>query len=220
MKRYFCTLVILASVFHAPAQMTDPIRSARYSNPSQKVTKLKARGERIDDSTVKLSWQSQGETTNNNFEVQRLFYDNSSDTYMQVGKVGGYGSTIRKAKYELVDENDYTGITFYRIRQLNAKGQLVAARLISVEGEPETAVFPNAAMAADPGLPFPGFQQENPMNQMIFDFKRNLGITFYGVDLFNFGNILSLRELPPHNGIYIIQAQDKIKKRDTSIMRH
>lgn len=201
----------------------NTIKNPHYSTCSNNVQVLKLDGERINASTVKLKWVTQGETENNRFEVERLFYNNRAEAYTGIGKVCGYGRRIGKSKYQLTDDNGYSGKTFYRLRQLDGQGKLIASRVISVDGYPIPATlkpFPNPSRSADIGLEFSGFEEERNIRLQVFDSKGSLVYSMDGIDPLKTGNILHLRGMNLNDGLYFIHAVGKEKKGNTSILIH
>lgn len=125
--------------------------------------------QRKDDQSVALAFETANEYTSKNFIVERVLAKGTehkeptqaADTsFMLLYKMGvvtdfdeinkKYARNLgpKKAKYELTDNNNYTGISFYRITQIDNAKNMVSTNIIAVMGKPlqETLhLFPNPA---------------------------------------------------------------------------
>lgn len=102
---------------------------------------------RINAEEVKLDWTTGSETNNQGFEVQRMFEHES--TFSKVAWVDGQGTTPNTTHYELIDNNDYQSITYYRLKQLDSDGSIEYSEIKAVRGvgnhrgEINIDVYPN-----------------------------------------------------------------------------
>ena len=125
--------------------------------------------QRKDDQSVALAFETTNEYTSNSFLVERVLAkgtehkelmqpaDTSFMLLYKTGVVTDFGEFNKKyarnlgpkkAKYELTDDNNYTGISFYRITQVDNDRNMVSTNIIAVMGKPlqETLhLFPNPA---------------------------------------------------------------------------
>lgn len=127
--------------------------------------------QRKDDQSVALAFETTNEYTSNSFIVERVLAkgtehkelmqpaDTSFMLLYKTGVVTDFGEInkkyarnlgYRKAKYELTDNNNYTGISFYRITQVDNDKNMVSSNIFAVMGKPlqETLrLFPNPAVS-------------------------------------------------------------------------
>ena len=69
---------------------------------------------------VLLSWATASEKNNAGFEVQRL--DEGQTSFRRVGFVAGRGTGSAATEYTFPDANDFRGLSYYRLRQLDHDG--------------------------------------------------------------------------------------------------
>ena len=125
--------------------------------------------QRKDDQSVALAFETTNEYTSNSFIIERVLAkgtehkelmqpaDTSFMLLYKTGVVTDFGEIskkyarnlgYRKAKYALTDNNNFTGISFYRITQVDDDKNMVSTNIIAVMGKPlqETLnLFPNPA---------------------------------------------------------------------------
>ena len=109
------------------------------------VTGLKLQGTRPSKDFADLSWFTLLEVNNKGFYVQRSF--NTSGAFKTTGFVAGSGNSYQKKKYAFRDTNNYTGITYYRLQQMDKDGQINYSNIISVKGinNGRLVIYPNPA---------------------------------------------------------------------------
>lgn len=94
---------------------------------------------------VLLNWETAAETGNSHFEVQE-----SADAvnFSYLGTVSGHGTTTTEQKYSYLHKNPVSGITYYRLRQVDYDGsyEYFIIRSIDVKGNNgEVFIYPNPA---------------------------------------------------------------------------
>ena len=87
---------------------------------------------RLDRDFVKLLWVTGSEDNNAGFEVQRRF--EYEDDFLPIAWVEGNGTTTSISNYQLRDENDYSGLTYYRLLQQDFNGDYSYSPIRSVMG--------------------------------------------------------------------------------------
>jgi hypothetical protein len=96
----------------------------------------------VDNLGVLLLWSTATEINNERFEVEK-----STDgvSFIVIGTVLGNGSTNHTNKYEFLDENTNSGISYYRLKQIDFDGAFEYYNLISVINDQnnEVSIFPN-----------------------------------------------------------------------------
>jgi hypothetical protein len=79
---------------------------------------------------VELRWSTASETNNSGFEIQRSL-DNSS--FSTLGFVDGRGTTSDKTEYSFIDNNEISGLYYYRLRQIDFDGKSEYSQTVQVD---------------------------------------------------------------------------------------
>lgn len=87
---------------------------------------------RISTDKVKLDWATATEINNYGFEIERML-DNET-VFSTIGFVEGYGNSTATVNYGYHDPNAYTGISYYRLRQLDFDGKVSYSEIRAVSG--------------------------------------------------------------------------------------
>ncbi|HEX8326758.1 MAG TPA: T9SS type A sorting domain-containing protein [Hymenobacter sp.] len=99
---------------------------------------------------AELRWATASEKNNLGFEVQRQ--DDGQTTFRRVGFVAGQGTTSSAHEYTFTDPNDFQGLSYYRLKQVDQDGTATYSVVRSIVGLPAGAaftlgVYPNPAHA-------------------------------------------------------------------------
>ena len=97
---------------------------------------------------VRLSWTTASELNNSGFEVQRQ--DAGQAIFHEVGFVAGQGTSATATTYTYTDPNNFAGLSYYRLRQLDQDGAERFSPVRTTPGLPVGSafslhVFPNPA---------------------------------------------------------------------------
>ena len=92
---------------------------------------------------VLLSWTTASEKGNAGFEVQRQ--DEGQTAFRRVGFVAGRGTSSAASAYTFQDPNDFRGLSYYRLRQLDQDGTESFSPVRTVAGLVGGAPFSLAA---------------------------------------------------------------------------
>lgn len=177
------------------------------------VTGLELEGERLNETTVKLSWKTYTETDNLGFYVERTFDPTSA--YISRNFVAGAGNSTATIDYRTNDPNDFDGITYYRLRQVDISGQFKYSNVVPVTGyavKAGIAVLPNPGANSQTVFGITGFKANEVIDIIITDIpgrtvaKRKMTAlqNRYFIPLSTFGKLSS--------GYYYITVQSKEKK--------
>ena len=101
-------------------------------------------GLRKNAELVKLYWKTTNEFQNKGFEVQRSL--GNTTAFVPVAFVPAKAANAAVNEYELRDPNDYAGISYYRLRQVDLDERFVFSETIAVKGYAQTVslgVHPN-----------------------------------------------------------------------------
>ena len=94
----------------------------------------------LDESNVKLSWETATETNNNGFFVQRK----AGSVWENLNFVQGYGTSTESHSYEYTDnlaELNYRGKIYYRLKQIDYNGATDYSSPVEVTYEPKPNDF-------------------------------------------------------------------------------
>ncbi|MES2622320.1 MAG: T9SS type A sorting domain-containing protein [Bacteroidota bacterium] len=83
-----------------------------------------------EDEIVKTNWVTELEINNNYFAVER-----SADAvnFNEVVRLIGAGNSTEVKKYEAVDQHPLSGVSYYRLRQVDFDGQYSYSKVVSVK---------------------------------------------------------------------------------------
>ncbi len=83
----------------------------------------------VINNTVGLNWITATELNNSGFEIQKSS-DNSN--WNKVGFVTGHGTTSEVHNYSFIDANPLTGISYYRLKQIDFDGTSEYSNIIEI----------------------------------------------------------------------------------------
>jgi hypothetical protein len=98
---------------------------------------------KAEDSANRLSWETESETDNSYFSVERT---TDGLSFQSVATVNGAGTSTGSHFYEAYDEHPASGTNYYRLKQTDENGnssysQLIA--IISTDRQIDPLIFPN-----------------------------------------------------------------------------
>jgi hypothetical protein len=87
-----------------------------------------------DGNSVLLKWITASEKNNDYFTLEKS--QNAND-FIEVGRVNGYGNSTTRREYQYIDDNPFSGISYYRLRQTDFNGafELFNPIMLNFEGE-------------------------------------------------------------------------------------
>ena len=96
--------------------------------------------------TFLLQWQTVSETDNAGFEIQS---SKDGQNWRLLDFVKGNGTTIETQDYKWYDEQPLSGVSYYRLKQVDTDGEYEYSAVIAAnfkeEKDSELVVFPNPA---------------------------------------------------------------------------
>jgi hypothetical protein len=94
---------------------------------------------------VKTNWVTASELNNDYFIVERSSADG---VFIPVGEIDGAGNSTRILRYEFYDPNPLTGISYYRLKQVDFNGQTSYSAVVPVyfEQQNTVSVYPNPSV--------------------------------------------------------------------------
>lgn len=105
---------------------------------------LSFEGRRINTGLVMLNWKTTNEFQNKGFEVQRSLGNTSN--FQPIGFVPAKTTGSYVYEYELPDNNNYSGISYYRLKQVDLDEQFSFSETIAIKGygqEAALGLYPN-----------------------------------------------------------------------------
>ncbi len=86
----------------------------------------------IVDKKVELTWASDTEHNNNFFTIEK---SKDATNFEEVVTIKGFGNYSSLISYFDVDYTPYDGVSYYRLKQTDTKGQVLSSRLVSVNNK-------------------------------------------------------------------------------------
>jgi hypothetical protein len=87
---------------------------------------------RTSNDQVLLDWQTASELNNQGFYIERMLENETEFT--AIGWIDGFGTTSDITHYEYNDNNAYTGVSYYRLRQVDFDGTETLSEVRAVNG--------------------------------------------------------------------------------------
>ncbi|TSA51154.1 MAG: T9SS C-terminal target domain-containing protein, partial [Sphingobacteriales bacterium] len=155
--------------------------------------------ENVNDVSVLLKWETESEINNNYFCVERSV---DGKTFSEIGIVNGNGTTETKHNYTLSDEAPISGVSYYRLKQVDFDGNFSYSQIIAVEihsTQTDWSIYPNPVS-----------------EQLTVNCNQFAGSTINLMDVFGRiiisqkinlkSEIINLKSIP--SGIYFIELND------------
>lgn len=169
------------------------------------VTGMELTGQRINKDKAKLNWKTFTEINNRGFDVERTFDING--TFINVNFVQGSGNSFTEKNYELIDNNKYDGVTYYRLKQIDFDGSFSYSNIVAVKGYTNAIginPFPNPSKAANINFEVTGLKVGAVISIIIYDqigksVYQNKNISLTSTYTFTCKNLLNLA-----SGVYHI----------------
>jgi hypothetical protein len=102
---------------------------------------------RLNADKVQLDWATASELNNEGFYVERML--ETENEFKTVAYVEGQGNSTAIVNYQLLDENSYTSVSYYRLRQVDFDGTTAYSQIKAVEGRDnkldyiDVSIYPN-----------------------------------------------------------------------------
>ncbi len=155
----------------------------------------------VINSAVNLDWKTANEINNDYFTIERSI---KGIEWESIATVDGAGNSIEVNTYHEIDENPYSGKSYYRLKQTDFDGKFsyAAIRIVNLETDSKPIrIYPNPTSAQ---ITVEGNQEELKALQIFNILGQNVtnrSIITKEADKLN----IDLRQLP--NGIYIVKAK-------------
>ena len=167
-------------------------------------------GETTENNTVNLSWEVLSQVNNDYFTIERSL---DCREWEVVGKIEGAGNNNTGMSYNLLDDNPYRGLSYYRLSQTDYDGRYEIFDPISVEvSEYNTVglnIIPNPAIDyIQLELVYP---YDHPINHDVKIYNsqgKEVYDMFYMGELENFS--INIKKLKP--GYYVVNTKSDNNK--------
>ena len=131
--------------FASVSGITDGLRFTLAINPTPLPVELVEFNAQVqDDKVVNLTWQTLSEINNDYFSIERSTDGTNWEAFM---KVEGAGNSIEPISYEATDNRPFSGLSYYRLKQVDFNEQFSYSNIRSVElhnlQSATVEVFPN-----------------------------------------------------------------------------
>lgn len=157
---------------------------------------------KVYNKKIDLTWEVASELNNSGFEVQKS--ENGND-WRIINFVEGRGTTNEVKIFQYQDENPFSGVNYYRLKQIDFDGAFAYSEVIAIEYislEKNINVFPN------PSNGFVNLKIDNPSNQRIkIKVSDNLGRIIWKTELIESESYWRKEIEFNRNGIYFVAAQ-------------
>jgi hypothetical protein len=99
----------------------------------------------VSENAVLTNWVTATEENNDYFEIERASEDL---LFASVGRVDGSGNSSMLLSYAFVDVNPLSGVSYYRLKQVDFNGMYSYSQIVVVNYEPthEPAIYPNPSI--------------------------------------------------------------------------
>jgi len=117
------------------ATMTTLVNLVADDNPVTLPVRLtKFTAARKDRQQVNLEWETEQEINNSHFEIERSFTGNGFVKIARVVSAAPDGNSNTLSQYQLTDNNDHAGKSYYRIAQVDIDGKVKYSDVRMVNG--------------------------------------------------------------------------------------
>ena len=135
------------------------------------VTGMELTGTRLNNERVLLNWKTFSEYNDIGFDVERSF-TGANGSFEYIGLVNGAGNSNTELHYSLTDNNNFKGVSYYRLKQKDIDGHFVYSNIAAVKGYSEKAtlqIYPNPGSNADIVFLITGLDQNQQLGVCITD---------------------------------------------------
>lgn len=90
---------------------------------------------------IDLTWQTASEQNNSYFSIEK---STDGSNFLEIGQEEGQGTTLETTDYQFTDFAPLTGVSYYRLRQVDFDGNFSFSNIESVDfkGKGKTAIYP------------------------------------------------------------------------------
>ena len=153
----------------------------------------------VNNRYVITEWRTATEKDNDFFTVER---SRDAQSWEQVGTVEGAGNSRAELSYALTDENPYSGVSYYRLKQTDYDGMYEYFGPVSVNLSGETGIESGISVYPNPVAEKIQYRINAQVNEVLYiSITNSMGQQVAGelVPVFRGENLLyrDLSDLPP-----------------------
>ncbi len=163
-----------------------------------------------DSKKIIIEWTTLTEVNNNFFTVER-----SKDGYNFeiIATAKGAGNSTSPIKYQQIDNNPFSGINYYRLKQVDFDGKYKDSQIISVKTfmtQNELSIFPNPVTTNEFNIAISGLQPEEKVLVVLTDVLGKVVYSKVKVSEEN-GNFIDIVTAEPKlpSGVYVVVGSTK-----------
>ena len=111
--------------------------------------------------SIVLNWATASERNNERFDIYRSF---DGKSFEKIGEVKGAGDSFQTLRYAFTDNYPYTGINYYRLRQVDYSGEASVSPVVSVyydENVKYALFYPNPSNGSNLKMKLSGYKDTN-----------------------------------------------------------
>ena len=135
------------------------------------ITGMELEGKRINNENALLTWKTFSEYNNVGFDIERSFIGTEA-SFVKVGYKTGAGNSSAELKYSKIDQNNFNGLSYYRLKQIDFDGKFTYSNIAKVTGYKNTAelkIYPNPGNSSNIVLFVAGLQNNMAVSLQITD---------------------------------------------------
>ncbi|MBC7696449.1 MAG: T9SS type A sorting domain-containing protein [Burkholderiales bacterium] len=158
-----------------------------------------------ENEEINLEWATETEQNNDYFELQK-----SSDGYnwSVLATKDGKGNSISKTVYNHVDQNTLTGITYYRLKQVDFNLSYIYSNIISIDLSKEKEQITNVRPNPTKDLIYCDVSAKTKGNILIEIINYTGEVVFETAKTIEVGhNSLNLDLMNVNNGVYLLKVK-------------
>lgn len=112
-----------------PTAQVDHAQMTVYYDNSLPIKLLNFEAERTSDDLVKLIWETESETDNDFFTIER---STDGEKWEERRRLAGAGTSNERLSYSLTDKNRLNTTSYYRLKQTDFNGDFEYSKMVSV----------------------------------------------------------------------------------------
>lgn len=161
----------------------------------------------FDNTKVELTWSSDSENNNNFFVVEK---SKDAMNFEALTTIKGFGNKSNLISYFEVDYLPHDGISYYRLTQINEKGDILSSRLVSVNNKISST---NLAMNQSAVYETPATLMGSENKEVLVVLRNDKGEESYTKVVIDEQNNVISSDAPAKldNGIYTVVASSDNK---------
>ena len=157
---------------------------------------------------IKLTWLTASELNNEKFEIEER---QDGREFQKIGEVKGNGTTLEQQEYSFEVKNPRSGISYYRLKQIDFDGQFKYSEVISVNFRGDNGdvgeFYPNPSKSGMVNLDYSA-QNDDEITVFVIDMTGKLVVNLIQ-QVTNGDNNLSFDFSDLNTGIYIVKIGDE-----------